>query len=126
MQVRIPSFVTFLCEYVNSLLSEKSSLDFAVRIIAATECMVAWILAGQWIFHEPECLSLVFKTIGVHMMKADRVDDNLLTVAKPQTPKPFKKNFVAPLQGSTRQKKKGGLTILPKAATLLKDLSESC
>ena len=91
--------------------------------MAATECMVTWILAGQWIFHEPDCLSLVFKTIGGHMLKADKqIDENQLFV-KPQTPNPFKKRDA---QGSQRPKKKGNMTILPKAATMLKDLSESC
>jgi len=108
-----------LCDYINMLLLATGFADNVTRIVAATDCMLSWILASQWIFSEPECLKLVLRTLGINLLRIDRGDDSLALGKGQNSAKNLRK-----IHASVKGKKKNSVPPNQKTPSTLKEVSE--
>ncbi|KAF9279402.1 hypothetical protein BGZ68_007949 [Mortierella alpina] len=77
--------VLALCRYVDALLANHSLLPTThPLVVRAYECMLQWILAGQWIVGDQDCHLAVISSIssGIHVV--ERVEEYEASVVPPK------------------------------------------
>ncbi|KAF9938926.1 hypothetical protein BGZ67_010190 [Mortierella alpina] len=77
--------VLALCRYVDALLANHSLLPTThPLVVRAYECMLQWILAGQWIVGDQDCHLAVISSIssGIHVI--ERVEEYEASVVPPK------------------------------------------
>ncbi|KAF9574487.1 hypothetical protein EC968_006292 [Mortierella alpina] len=77
--------VLALCRYVDALLANHSLLPTThPLVVRAYECMLQWILAGQWIVGDQDCHLAVISSIssGIHVV--ERVEEFEASVVPPK------------------------------------------
>ncbi|KAF9582106.1 hypothetical protein BGW38_000639 [Lunasporangiospora selenospora] len=77
--------VLALCRYIDSLLSNHTTLSNThLLVVRAYECMLQWILAGQWIVGDQDCHLAVISSIsnGIHII--ERVEEQEASVVPPK------------------------------------------
>lgn len=74
-----------LCRYVDALLANHGQLPTThPLVVRAYECMLQWILAGQWIVGDQDCHLAVISSIaaGIHII--ERVEEYEASVVPPK------------------------------------------
>ncbi|KAH7036564.1 hypothetical protein BKA57DRAFT_175622 [Linnemannia elongata] len=77
--------VLALCRYVDALLANHGQLPTThPLVVRAYECMLQWILAGQWIVGDQDCHLAVISSIaaGIHII--ERVEEYEASVVPPK------------------------------------------
>ncbi|KAF9973300.1 hypothetical protein BGZ73_003471 [Actinomortierella ambigua] len=78
--------VLALCRYVDALLANHSQLKTTYPLIVrAYECMIQWILAGQWIVGDQDCQMAVISSLssGIHIVERVEEFETAHVVPKP-------------------------------------------
>ncbi|KAF8980736.1 hypothetical protein BGZ46_003773 [Entomortierella lignicola] len=79
--------VLALCRYVDALLANHAHLTSThPLIVRAYECMLQWILAGQWIVGDQDCHLAVISSISSGLHIVERVEEFEVSVAAPKPP----------------------------------------
>ncbi|KAG0300769.1 hypothetical protein BGZ98_008912 [Dissophora globulifera] len=79
--------VLTLCRYVDSLLANHALLATTHQLVVrAYECMLQWILAGQWIVGDQDCHLAVISSIGSGLHIVERVEEHEAAAALPKPP----------------------------------------
>ncbi|KAG0008596.1 hypothetical protein BGZ80_003262 [Entomortierella chlamydospora] len=77
--------VLALCRYVDALLSNHALLTTThPLIVRAYECMLQWILAGQWIVGDQDCHLAVISSISSGLHVVERVEELEASAAAPK------------------------------------------
>ncbi|KAF9180947.1 hypothetical protein BGZ51_005783 [Haplosporangium sp. Z 767] len=77
--------VLSLCRYVDALLANHALLTTThPLVVRAYECMLQWILAGQWIVGDQDCHLAVISAIGSGIHIVERVEGFEATVVPPK------------------------------------------
>ncbi|KAG0230793.1 hypothetical protein BGX31_005715 [Mortierella sp. GBA43] len=85
--------VIALCKYIDALLANHALLTNTHQLIVrAYECMLQWILAGQWIVGDQDCHLDVIRSIGSGLHIAERVEEQEANLAAPK-PQPEKRRW---------------------------------
>ncbi|KAF9932457.1 hypothetical protein FBU30_008160 [Linnemannia zychae] len=77
--------VLSLCRYVDALLANHGQLPATYPLVVrAYECMLQWILAGQWIVGDQDCHLAVISSIaaGIHII--ERVEEHEASIVPPK------------------------------------------
>ncbi|KAF9109351.1 hypothetical protein BGX27_007698 [Mortierella sp. AM989] len=79
--------VLALCRYVDALLANHGFLTTTHHLVVrAYECMLQWILAGQWIVGDQDCHLAVINSISGGLHVIERVEEFEASVAVPKPP----------------------------------------
>ncbi|KAG0208841.1 hypothetical protein BGX28_000316 [Mortierella sp. GBA30] len=77
--------VLALCRYVDALLANHSLLPTTHSLVVrAYECMLQWILAGQWIVGDQDCHLAVISSISSGINIVERVEEYEASVVPPK------------------------------------------
>ncbi|KAI8914720.1 hypothetical protein DFJ77DRAFT_31173 [Powellomyces hirtus] len=78
--------VVALCRYIDTSLMEDNLVVAQGLIIAAYDCMMRWVICGQWIVHERSTQLYVIATLSRGIGVLDRDDDfSAVTAPLPNT-----------------------------------------
>ncbi|KAF9914581.1 hypothetical protein BX616_007996 [Lobosporangium transversale] len=84
--------VLALCRYVDALLANHAMLTTThPLVIRAYECMLQWILVGQWIVGDKDCHLAVISSIGSGIHIIERVEELEASVVVPKPPQEKKR-----------------------------------
>ncbi|KAI7828906.1 hypothetical protein BC939DRAFT_407851 [Gamsiella multidivaricata] len=79
--------VLALCRYVDALLANHAVLTSThPLVVRAYECMLHWILAGQWIVGDQDCHLAVISSISSGLHIAERVEEQEASIVPPKPP----------------------------------------
>ncbi|KAI8599710.1 hypothetical protein EDD21DRAFT_416527 [Dissophora ornata] len=79
--------VLALCRYVDALLANHAVLTTThTLVVRAYECMLQWILAGQWIVGDQDCHLAVISSISSGLHIVERVEEQEAAAAAPKPP----------------------------------------